>query len=61
MIDAHWNQSQVARFFNVTPRTISNWLRQGRLPPPATLPNGWRAWPESVIRSLVKPAERHAA
>jgi predicted DNA-binding transcriptional regulator AlpA len=57
----YWNQAKVAAFFNVTPRSVYNWMRQGRLPAPVVLPNGWKAWDESTVRGLVKPSEDVAA
>ncbi|MDQ5945451.1 MAG: hypothetical protein QG619_873 [Pseudomonadota bacterium] len=43
-------------FGGVTTRSVDNWVKSGRLPPPDRLPNGRPAWRESVIRNAVKSA-----
>ena len=54
--DPYRRKPEVARHFSVTPRTIDNWVRAGRLPEPERLPNGRPAWRESVIRAAMNAA-----
>ncbi len=63
-IDTYMYQSDAARLFNVSPRSIAKWRKAGRLPPPETLPNGRVAWRKSALLACVKPnktAVLHAA
>jgi predicted DNA-binding transcriptional regulator AlpA len=57
MNDRLMTTREVADFFHNTPRSIFNWEKSGRLPPPLRLPNGRKAWKETVIRSLVETPE----
>jgi hypothetical protein len=59
--ECYWSATRVAQFFDVGPRALYNWVRDGRLPPPVLLPNGRKGWQASMVRSLVKPGDSAAA
>jgi excisionase family DNA binding protein len=44
--------AQVARLLHVSPKTVSRWAKEGRLPFRKTL-GGHRRYPEAEIRALV--------
>jgi predicted DNA-binding transcriptional regulator AlpA len=63
-LDTYLNQSDAARLFGVSPRSIAKWRKAGRLPPPETLPNGRAAWRKSALLACIKPIKTvvlHAA
>jgi excisionase family DNA binding protein len=45
--------AQVARLLHVSPKTVSRWAKEGRLPYRKTL-GGHRRYPEAEIRALVE-------
>lgn len=49
--------ADVARMFQVSTRTVSEWARQGRIPCMRTPGGQWR-YPADAIRRLVRSAER---
>lgn len=50
----------VARLFQVSERTVSEWARQGRIPSVRT-PGGHRRYPAGPVRQLLREAEGAAA
>ena len=54
-LDPYLIQSDAARLFGVSPRTLAKWRKAGRLPPPETLPNGRAAWRKSALLACIKP------
>jgi predicted DNA-binding transcriptional regulator AlpA len=51
------SKPEAARFFGVTPRSIDNWEKRGRLPKAVRLPNRRKAWTESALRKLLEQPE----
>jgi excisionase family DNA binding protein len=49
--------SEVAHLLNVSPKTISRWAKEGRLPYMATL-GGHRRFPETEIQRLTDDLNR---
>jgi excisionase family DNA binding protein len=49
----------VARLFQVSERTVSEWARQGRIPSVRT-PGGHRRYPAQPVRELLREAEGRA-
>lgn len=52
--------SEVASILQVSPKTVSRWAKEGRLPYMATL-GGHRRFPASEIRQLTEDLNRSAA
>lgn len=48
--------AEVARILRVSPKTVSRWAREGRLPHLVTL-GGHRRFPEGDIRELARKLE----
>ncbi len=48
--------AEVARILRVSPKTVSRWAREGRLPHLVTL-GGHRRFPEGEIRELARKLE----
>jgi molybdopterin-binding protein len=49
MQQADWTRTRVAAVLHVTPRTLYNWEREGKIPPPERDGRGWRRYtPEQV-------------
>jgi excisionase family DNA binding protein len=48
--------SEAAELFQVSPKTITRWAREGKLPYARTL-GGHRRYPESRIRALLEELE----
>jgi excisionase family DNA binding protein len=49
--------SDVARMLQVSPKTVSRWAKEGRLPYLATL-GGHRRYPENAMESLMEQLSR---
>ena len=49
--EGHLRTSQVADIFHASPKTVSRWAKEGKLPFIKTL-GGHRRYPESKIREL---------
>ena len=49
--ESYLRPSEVAELLHVTPKTVTRWAREGRLPTRRTL-GGHRRYPESEIRDL---------
>ena len=52
-IDPWLFRPDLARWFSRCERTIAEWERRGWLPPGQLMPNGRRAWQQSLIRRFV--------
>jgi len=50
--DGYLRTAEVARLLHVSPKTVSRWAKEGRLPFLKTL-GGHRRYPEGKIRELV--------
>jgi predicted DNA-binding transcriptional regulator AlpA len=55
------HRRHVAAHFGVTPRTLDNWVRAGKFPPPTPLPNGRPGWSQDVVFAATKHAASAAA
>lgn len=53
---AYIKTAEVARILRVSPKTVSRWAREGRLPHLVTL-GGHRRFPEGEIRELARKLE----
>ena len=52
-LDRFVSKPELARTLSMTTRSVDNWCKAGRLPPPDRLPNGRPAWRESVLREVL--------
>ncbi|MBI5378785.1 MAG: helix-turn-helix domain-containing protein [Nitrospirae bacterium] len=50
---SYFTRTEVARLFEVSPNTISRWVRQGKLPSIQT-PGGRRRYPQEPILRLMR-------
>lgn len=44
----------LAQFVGVSDRTIERWYKKGKLPRPATLPNGTKVWSAAQAREVLE-------
>ena len=44
---------EVAVMFDVDPRTVARWARQGRLPPAVVTPGGHRRWSARAVAAAL--------
>ncbi len=64
MFQIGWTRTQVAAALRVTPRTLYNWEREGKIPAPVRDIRGWRRYtPEQIaaLRRMVGEEEAVAA
>jgi molybdopterin-binding protein len=57
---ARYTRSQVATLLHVTPKTLYNWERDGKIAPPQRDARGWRWYTEEhlrAIRALLTPGQ----
>lgn len=52
MLSAH----QVAVMFDVSPRTVARWAREGRLPPAVVTMGGHRRWSTAAVVAALTAA-----
>ena len=55
--DSYMKTSEVARLLRVSPKTVSRWAKEGRLPHLVTL-GGHRRFPAQAIRALAARLQR---
>jgi predicted DNA-binding transcriptional regulator AlpA len=60
MTDNFLLREDVARAVGVSPRTIANWSKQGRFPPPVRLGTKTVRYPESAVRQFIDEAKAKA-
>ncbi len=56
--DVYIRTAEAARILRVSPKTISRWAKQGKLPHVVTL-GGHRRFPASAIQELAGQLDRH--
>ena len=56
--DVYIRTAEAARILRVSPKTISRWAKQGKLPHVVTL-GGHRRFPETAIQELAGTLDRH--
>ncbi|MDQ3963218.1 MAG: helix-turn-helix domain-containing protein [Actinomycetota bacterium] len=56
--DVYIRTAEAARILRVSPKTISRWAKQGKLPHVVTL-GGHRRFPATAIRELAGQLDRH--
>ena len=52
MLRTGWTRTEVAEALHVTPRTLYNWEREGRIPVPERDRRGWRRYSEEQVAGL---------
>lgn len=52
MLQTGWTRTQVAAALNVTPRTLYNWEREGKIPSPERDVRGWRRYTMEQVSAL---------
>lgn len=52
MVETGWTRTAVAAALHVTPRTLYNWEREGKLPPPARDARGWRRYTDEQVAEM---------
>jgi molybdopterin-binding protein len=52
MQPSEWTRTAVAAALNVTPRTLYNWEREGKIPPPERDARGWRRYSAEQVATL---------
>jgi molybdopterin-binding protein len=52
MLRTGWTRTKVAAALHVTPRTLYNWEREGKIPPPERDVRGWRRYSEEQVAAL---------
>ena len=52
ILRANWTRTAVAAALRVTPRTLYNWEREGKIPPPERDERGWRRYTEAHVEEL---------
>ena len=53
--------AQVAELLHVSPKTVSRWAEEGRLPYLRTLGGGHRRYPDAEIRALLETMSEPSA
>ncbi|MGH2820374.1 MAG: helix-turn-helix domain-containing protein [Actinomycetota bacterium] len=56
--DSYMKTSEVARLLRVSPKTVSRWAKEGKLPHLVTL-GGHRRFPARAIRALADQLQRN--
>jgi molybdopterin-binding protein len=52
MLQTGWTRTEVAEALHVTPRTLYNWEREGRIPAPERDRRGWRRYSAEQVAGL---------
>jgi molybdopterin-binding protein len=52
MLRTGWTRTEVAAALHVTPRTLYNWEREGKISPPERDVRGWRRYTEEQVAAL---------
>jgi len=52
MLEGGWTRTEVAAALHVTPRTLYNWEREGKIPAPERDWRGWRRYTEEQVTRL---------
>jgi molybdopterin-binding protein len=52
MQQSSWTRTAVAAALHVTPRTLYNWERDGKIPPPVRDARGWRRYTAAQVEEL---------
>lgn len=52
MIQTGWTRTAVAAALHVTPRTLYNWEREGKVPAPARDARGWRRYTDAQVHEM---------
>src|SRR5204863_326701 len=52
MLQSGWTRTEVAAALDVTPRTLYNWEREGKIPAPERDRRGWRRYTEEQVAGL---------
>jgi molybdopterin-binding protein len=52
MQQASWTRTAVAAALRVTPRTLYNWEREGKIPSPERDARGWRRYTDAQVEEL---------
>ena len=52
MLQTNWTRTAVAAALHVTPRTLYNWEREGKVPVPTRDARGWRRYTEAQVEEL---------
>src|SRR5437773_11686917 len=52
MLRTGWTRTEVAAALHVTPRTLYNWEREGKISPPERDMRGWRRYSEEQVSAL---------
>lgn len=52
MLQSGWTRTEVAAALRVTPRTLYNWEREGKIPAPERDWRGWRRYTEEQVTRL---------
>jgi molybdopterin-binding protein len=52
MMNTGWTRTAVAAALHVTPRTLYNWEREGRIPAPERDSRGWRRYTEEQVAAM---------
>jgi molybdopterin-binding protein len=52
MLQTGWTRTEVAAALHVTPRTLYNWEREGKIPAPERDRRGWRRYTGEQVASL---------
>lgn len=56
-----WTRTQVAAELKITPRTLYNWEREGKIPPPERDLRGWRRYSPEQVAALRRMLGEEAA
>ena len=52
MLQSGWTRTEVAAALHITPRTLYNWEREGKVPVPERDRRGWRRYTEEQVARL---------